>query len=354
MPNGLPLNLGDALLTRSLEGRLREAGADVRIADFGGVARSPADGTHVPLEGVRGLWRALGKVDAVVIGGGTLLQDDNQGGSPWGGLPRLVLVTALLARVRGLRVAFFGVGSNLTRRAIPRRMLRIALSLGPAWVRDDFSQGLVQSQFHTSARLAADTALFLRPAPTATSSGELLVIAAYARDLTMLNRPLLETLRTQFREVVFVSMHQGRPNDGTGLSAEARSLIDRTYADLTLKETIELFSSASAVLSSRMHALYLGALLGRPLMAFSRRPKVCSFAHEYSVPRTDDLSSANAEHGLEFAEVSAAALEQARMRLEDVMIDLLSYVRATEVTEHATVPNSAIRNRRAHGRRSRA
>lgn len=330
MPSGLPLNLGDALLTHALAERVRDAGFDVRIADFGGVARASGDGTHLPLRGVAALWRALGRVDAVVIGGGTLLQDDSRTGPPWRGLPRLVLTTAVLARLRRTRVAFFGVGSNPTSRAIPRMMLRAALMMGRVWVRDDYSAALVSEQFRTRARVAADTALFWRPTAPPHSDDEVLVIAGYAGDLTMIDRAVLEELRRRFREIVFVSMHQGRPNDSAGLLTDASALVDRTYTDLTVADATALFSSASAILSSRMHALYFGAILGKPLLAFSRRPKIRAFAAEYAVSRVDDPSAAAEDATRSFAPASGRALAAARKRIDDAFTELETYLRPTK------------------------
>jgi polysaccharide pyruvyl transferase WcaK-like protein len=116
LASGHPQNLGDAFLTDALSERLRRAGHETVIADFGQTARLDSTEERVRVGGVRGLADVVRQVDAVVVGGGTLLADD-QPGRPFAGLPRLMAVTGLIARTSRTPLAVFGVGADpVTRR----------------------------------------------------------------------------------------------------------------------------------------------------------------------------------------------------------------------------------------------
>ncbi|RII94235.1 polysaccharide pyruvyl transferase family protein, partial [Clavibacter californiensis] len=116
LASGHPQNLGDAFLTDALSERLRRAGHETVIADFGQTARVDSTEERARVSGVRALADIVRQVDAVVVGGGTLLADD-QPGRPFAGLPRLMAVTGLIARTGRTPLAVFGVGADpVTRR----------------------------------------------------------------------------------------------------------------------------------------------------------------------------------------------------------------------------------------------
>lgn len=324
--SGQPINLGDALLTQALCEALRGRGFDARIADFG--PKRASDSHHVRLHGIRGLVGQIRSSDAVVIGGGTLVQDDAKSGPPWRGFPRLLLVSVLISRVLRKKVAFFGVGSNPVKRAVPRQMLRIALWRTPVWVRDELTEGLLRSQWGKRSRVAADTALlaqFDTPDEASSDAPGPLVVAAYAAEIATLTESYLAQLREQFGALEFVSMHQGSGADAEAIPANLMPYFRAVHRDISLATAVSLFGGSSAVLSSRMHALYLALLLDKPMVSMSHRFKVASFRREFGVPLSEPGGpDADGRWSIEPLRADSEAVVAARGRLEDALDELVA------------------------------
>ncbi|MFB8388048.1 polysaccharide pyruvyl transferase family protein [Microbacterium sp. NPDC055910] len=292
---GAPINLGDAFLTDVLLAELVERGHRAEAVDFGG-PRLFGSGPRRHLSGVKELFRAIRQSDAVIVGGGTLLQDD--GGRSWGGLPRLCAAVSALAWAARRPLVFFAVGSDTVTRKIPRLLLRLAVRGRTVWVRDTASLERVREQLRGNAELAADAVLLA--AADSLISGVPSSDAKTPRDVVALSYKHTDRLKESYF---------ARPNPGTAPSplflamSQSESFADATpklrervggRADFTphpigWPAALETIAHARAVHASRMHALYLALLTSVPMVAIGDSEKVTAFAHEFGVPRSSDL-----------------------------------------------------------------
>lgn len=282
---GIPSNLGDAFLTESLAGALRRHGYAPQVADFG--SSETTDDLRLALAGakVKGLSQAIRAADLVLVGGGTLLQDDTPGGSSIGGLARLLAVTSTLARLHATPLAYFGVGANPVTRGPQRVLLRVALAGRPVFARDRWTEQLIAKLYGKRSEIAADTAMLAVDLPPRPSTArDSIVLAGYPADAGSLTVDDVDALKDRFGSVEFLSMSQGSRSDASCLRPEVRSVLDLCHENVTVDHALDVVAGSAAVASSRMHALYLGLLLERPLAALGDRHKVRSFREEFTVP----------------------------------------------------------------------
>ena len=246
----------------------------------------------------RGLPTALLSVDAVVSGGGGLLQDVTSGRS-------LVyyLATVRLARILGKRTIVYGqsVGPLSPR---GRTWVRYALAGVPVSVRDAPSERLLAELGIASAR-TADAAL-LAPAaapshgaesggrdpdarasfpsyagPSSASAPEPTVLvprAGYPAHTAALSSVAVR-LRADGAPVRVVAFHPG-PD-----ASEARAIQDAAagasvHVPSTWWEARQLVATARAVASTRLHALIFAAGAGVPHAGLVYDPKVEGFLRE--------------------------------------------------------------------------
>ncbi|KQZ22524.1 polysaccharide pyruvyl transferase family protein [Microbacterium sp. Root553] len=317
-----PVNLGDAMLTDALVASLRAKGHDAIAADFGDSARTGGE-ARLRLSGVGALLRALRDVDALVIGGGTLLQDDAReipGG--WGGLPRLCAASSVLARLTRTKVAFYGVGCDPVERAGARTLLRLAVRGVPVWVRDTRSAARVRETLKGTAMLGADASLLMGFDPRGQAADDAPVVVAlngeHARHLTA---GQVEALKRPGRRLVFLNMSQGGSFlDADSLSVEARAAFDEVTEPMGWDEAFRLIRSAESVWGSRMHALYAAMLSGVPMVALSALPKVVTFAEDFGIARVTETSEIGDVHP---TLADTAALDAAVVTADRTLDDLL-------------------------------
>ena len=116
-------NLGDdALLTVLLKEIPQPCRLLVTAHDAHAVAELAPDAEVVNRRSLRSVLRSIGRVDAVVFGGGSLLQDSTS-------LRSLIyyLVIIAIARLRGCPVLLWGQGLGPLQRRISRAMVRLLL-----------------------------------------------------------------------------------------------------------------------------------------------------------------------------------------------------------------------------------
>ncbi|MHA3702262.1 polysaccharide pyruvyl transferase family protein [Jatrophihabitans sp. YIM 134969] len=291
-PQGLAINLGDCLLSDALADRVRAAGHAVEVADFGSMPR--ADGSRVMLAGLGDLARAVRTADLVLVGGGTMLQDDTPE-KRLGGLPRLCLAVALVAVIARVPVAYIAVGCDPVKRWGQRLALTTAVRVAKeVWVRDARSQARVREMLHRRAELGADAALLLRTRDAGLThnprerSG--CVIALNRVDAAKLDATVVSALGRRHGGVTFLSMDQGENADSESLTPEAAKAFDTLTSNLTVDDAIGVIASARMVIASRMHALYIAALTETPMTAIGRATKVAAFADEFLIPVADEVS----------------------------------------------------------------
>ncbi|MGI8393092.1 polysaccharide pyruvyl transferase family protein [Leucobacter sp. W1038] len=318
--NGGPANLGDAFLTDAFAGALRREGLEVTVVDFGakritgGASRAVASG---PWE----LWRLVRESDAVVLGGGTLLQDDTPN-RLIGGLPRLCFVVTALARLARRPVAFFGVGCDTVHRPVAKMLLRAATFGVPIWVREESSAGRLQVMFRKSAFVAADLALLTRKTRSkASDPAAYVIVALNYTEVPQLTSSVLDELEAE-GPVTFISMDQRAfEGDYLALSEEGRQRTRYRDSVTSWEDAWKVLSGAKVVVASRMHALYMAALLGIPMVALGNREKIVAFAEEFKVPRIEKMN--------EFVpglakKADPEAVGKARSRVEISQRELLS------------------------------
>lgn len=325
--NGSPWNLGDAFLTDVLITELTNRGHDPRAIDFGPM-RTHGSLPRVPGHGLRGLASFTRWADLVVVGGGTLLQDDNRD-ALLGGLPRLCLAVSVCAAAARRPVVYFAVGCDPMPRPVHRWALRAATWGRRAWVRDDASQTRARDQFALHARVAADACLL--PAADALLSdvrgpdhgAKPHIFALNGRDVSMLKADVIrESSSTTGTTPVLLAMSQGAGHSDLTqadiVRFAAEGAVDAGYP-LSWRDAALYIMGAEAVVASRMHALYIALLLDKPMVAIGDSPKITQFATEFGVPLARRVLPATLSLA---ARANAAAVQAARHRVSDALTDI--------------------------------
>ena len=236
----------------------------------------------------------LASCDALVLGGGSLLQDATS-------LPSLFYYCLLMAvaRLQGKPVLLWGQGLGPLRRPISRALVRLALPLarGISW-RDAASGELARSLGQRTQVIGSDPVWAY---PRLTWRGEKGPIVLCWRPLRHLDpigwRPYLQALATlaerSNRDLLWLPFHR----------LQDRGLLQRLdQADVVPKVVLErsqeihvedpagamtLFAEAGLVLAMRLHGLILAALAGSPVAALSYDPKVAAAAQALGCPLQD-------------------------------------------------------------------
>lgn len=298
LPSGHPANLGDAFLTDSLVESLAEAQIDAVALDFGS-ARKSVHAARRRVSGLSGLARQVRSADAVVIGGGTLLQDDS--GGRIAGLPRLMAVASALGWALRTPVYFFGVGCDPIKRPVPRLLLRAALWRRRVWVRDEPSlercAGLGVPR--RRLRLGADVSLLFagrvadrhRVEPVGEDIPGAVVALAKADATGLIPEHVQQAVR-RWGPVAFVQMYQDEgAGDASTLAAGTRRELSRVTAGLTWSDALSEIARADVVVASRMHALYMALMTGTPAIPVGHLAKVRSFAEEFGYGSPAELAT---------------------------------------------------------------
>lgn len=237
---------------------------------------------------------ALGRCDALVLGGGSLLQDATS-------FTSLLYYAALIAaaRVKGKPVGLWAQGLGPLRRrrsrALVRQLLRMATAI--SW-RDEASASLaaelVAGRGATSL-LGSDPVWGLPPRRWLGRGGPIVVCW---RPTPLLQgqrwKPYLKALDSLSssgdRPVHWLPFHG---DQDLSLYDELRSqgLISAGLQGRSLQlrvddpdEALDRFSGAGLVLAMRLHALILAALAGAPVAALSYDPKVSAAAAGLGCP----------------------------------------------------------------------
>jgi len=236
----------------------------------------------------------LGSCDALVLGGGSLLQDATS-------LQSLLYYCLLMvcARLGGKTVLLWGQGLGPLRRPISRWLVRGALPLATAISWRDGESGRLAERLGSRHHGVGSDPVWAYPRREWQGEGGAIVLCW--RPMQLLEpegwRPYLQALASlaaaRGREVLWLPFHQGQDRgllrhlEGAGLVAG--SLLERSREVRVEEpgEAMALFARAGLVVAMRLHGLILAALAGSPVAALSYDPKVAAAARALGCPLQD-------------------------------------------------------------------
>lgn len=226
---------------------------------------------------LRGLPGALWRCDALVSGGGGLLQDKTSSRSL-----DYYLAVIVLARRLGKRVVIYGQSVGPLS-PVGQRKVAKALKGLPVAVRDDSSRRLL-AELGVEAELVADAALLLTPPQASlTEDGPVLLIPrggypAITDGLLALAR----SLHAAGRGLAVMAFQEQL--DGPEVARLRAALPLEVWQADSPQAALLLMARAGYVVSARLHGLILAALLGKGLSGIVYDPKVAAFLEELGAP----------------------------------------------------------------------
>ncbi len=251
---------------------------------------------------LRAVLEALRQCRALVLGGGSLLQDSTSFRSL---LYYAALITA--ARLQGKPVLLWAQGLGPLRRRRSRALVRVLLPLASGITWRDSSSAQLARQLGVAAPHGTDAVWSLPRQHWLGLGGPIVVCWRPTPHLQgEAWKPYLQALedlaeQTE-REVIWLPFHRDQDQrlfdqlQQQGLVGDALVRRSRVVEALTPSEAMALFRSASLVLAMRLHALILAALAGSPVSALSYDPKVQACATELGCSCID-LADGSADAG---------------------------------------------------------
>lgn len=263
-------NLGDEALLSGMLSGLRTEGLTV-------LSQHPA--RTRALHGVASTHRltgltAIARHDAIISGGGGLLQDQTSARSL-----RYYLGVITLAKRLGKRVVVYGQSVGPLSARGERRVAR-ALRGVPVAVRDEPSQRLLE-RLDIPAFLMADTALLLpKPVTTPGANAPVLLIprGGYPHITDALGT-LAQRLHAERVPLAALALQPGEDGEALEQIARRAPSLQRLGA-ATPQHALEHLAGARYVVSARLHGLILAARAGRPFSGIAYDPKVAAFLTE--------------------------------------------------------------------------
>tara|TARA_B100002051_G_scaffold260078_1_gene280247 strand:- start:1224 stop:2291 length:1068 start_codon:yes stop_codon:yes gene_type:complete len=237
---------------------------------------------------------ALSRCDALIFGGGSLLQDSTSFRS-------LLYYAALIisARLQGKPVLLWGQGLGPLNRRRSRLLVRGLLPLVTAacWRDPDSAAlaGRLGRRPGASDGVGSDPVWGLPPQQWRGLGGAIVVSwrstpLLKAGQWRLLLGALCALAENTDRAVIWLPFHAGqdvdlfRQLDRAGLMPAALTQRTEVMECGSVTEAMTVFSRAGLVLAMRLHALILGALAGSPVAALSYDPKVAAAAAGLSCP----------------------------------------------------------------------
>lgn len=287
-------NLGDDALLEVLLGTL-PAGTDplVTAHDQAWVRRRFGVDT-CDRRSLKAVLGALRRCDALLLGGGSLLQDATS-------VQSLVYYCLLMlaARLQRKPVLLWGQGLGPLRRPVSRLLVRGALPLASAisW-RDEASALLAKRLGSRNHAVGSDPVWAYPKRPWRGAKGPIVLCwrplktlapngwCAYLDALALL-------VERSGRELVWLPFHRMQDRDLLQrlqqICPVPKLLLERSreVAVADPEEAMTLFSEAGLVVAMRLHGLILAALAGSPVAALSYDPKVAAVARSLGCPLQD-------------------------------------------------------------------
>ena len=244
----------------------------------------------VPRRSLRRVLDALNDVDALVLGGGSLLQDATSFRSL---LYYGALITA--AKLWGKQVLLWGQGLGPLRRRRSRLLVRAVLPFATAISWRDQASASLAAAWGVAGLVAPDPVWALTPQQWRGKQGPLVVCFRPTHHLDgQAWAPYLEALSSlaveENREVIWLAFH-GEQDRGLlgqlrseGLLSPELEHRSREVVPAHPREALAVFATAGLVLAMRLHGLILAALSGSPTVALSYDPKVAAAAKAIGCP----------------------------------------------------------------------
>ncbi len=283
-------NLGDDALLEVLLSQLPAHCQPLVTAHDGALVHERFGVETVPRRSLPLVLKALRRCQALVLGGGSLLQDSTSFRS-------LLYYGALIAaaRLEGKPVVLWGQGLGPLRRRRSRLLVGRLLRLATAMSWRDAESAALAKRLGREGPVGSDPVWALRPQPWRGTGGPLVLCFRPTKQLQgEAWRPYLEALAqvaaAQDREVIWLPFHAGQDR---GLLAELRQagllpagLAARSREVLAERpsEAMAVCSGAGLVVAMRLHGLILAALSGAPCAALSYDPKVAAAAEDLGCP----------------------------------------------------------------------
>ncbi len=276
-------NLGDEALLSGLLSGLRQQGHRVTV-----LSQDPAQTRR--LHGVQavsrfyGLLPALLRHDALISGGGGLLQDKTSQRS----LQYYLGVLALAKRL-GKRTVIYGQSIGPLTVAGKQAVARTLHNL-PVAVRDKASHELLAS-LDIQAELVADTALLLnKPAMPLTDHRDNFPVLLIPRGgypaITTALISLAKTLLSRGISVAGMALQTQEDNSELAALKAAAPNLELWQAD-SPSAMLALLSKTRYVVSARLHGLILAAVAEKGFSGIIYDPKVAAFLDEAGAPAFD-------------------------------------------------------------------
>jgi polysaccharide pyruvyl transferase WcaK-like protein len=295
--DGRVANVGDEALTEVFAAGLADRFPDTQVLatlNIRGNVDLPAG--RVRVRPVRALVKAIRGSSLVVIGGGTLLQEETRPGplEPVAGLLRYLFVVSVLCWLfrRPMAVAFVGAETVATRRGrLALRLIcrRARLTI----VRDEESADLVELISGGRPRVGADAMFLSNWAPNSSPpTGNRVAVSLQAGITADAIRALAEQLAEHASEVTLIAMDRDRGGDAAALAALEDALSGRVLCR-TLPESsgwrdvYRTISDVDVCVGMRLHFVIFGALAGRRIYVLASSPKTRSFARAAGLPAAD-------------------------------------------------------------------
>ncbi|QPN59569.1 polysaccharide pyruvyl transferase CsaB [Synechococcus sp. CBW1002] len=288
-------NLGDDALLQALLAQLPSGWSALVTAHDEAEVQHRFGVKTVQRRGVAGVLRALDRCDALVFGGGSLLQDSTSFRS-------LLYYAALIlkARWQGKPVILWGQGLGPLRRRCSRALVGLVLPRATAisW-RDPDSASLAR-RLGAKGLVGSDPVWGLAVTAPSASPQERPIVLCW-RPVVQLRgeawRPYLEAAAalalSADRTVLWMPFHRHQ-DQGLLARLEAEGLVPPALLErsreLTVhcpEEAMAVFAQAGLVIAMRLHGLILAALSGAPCAALSYDPKVAVAAAAIGCPCQD-------------------------------------------------------------------
>lgn len=283
-------NLGDELLFACLRRKLAPWTSEITVASAAPSAtRRDHDVRAVHHLDLPTVAREIASSDALVFGGGGLLQDST---SPFS-LP-LHLIRLLIANARRVPVLGIGLGAGPVRRSLSRHMIRRAFRhhRGLA-VRDAASSAVLRDCGVGDVTVTADLAFSLPPHDGEPGEAIAVALRAYAEGLLPARwraaRASAEVEATVAGALDEVHARSGAPLRFVAFEGDRDARFHRRIAERmratavsfsqpTLETVLDEIGQARAVISMRYHGGVAAALAARPVVLLGYAPKVAALA----------------------------------------------------------------------------